>query len=327
MLSRFRHETAEGLMAGMEFGDPIRPLNALFLHATGFNAMTYQSLLAPLGLRARVAAMDLRGHGRSTLDTSKTLASWHRYRDDVIDWLDRYAPEGVVLGGHSMGGCVALLIAGKRPDLVKALVLADPVILQPKHYRSAHLNPLFRVIAKHTGLARRAKKRRKQFATLKEARESYLGRGAFTTWREPFRDDYLLDAFDRVDENPTDSPDQTWELLCDPNWESDTFAAQRNRPWHALSKVKKHKIPLVILRAEKGSVMSDQVTAKLMRRVPAAQVKTLGGTTHFLPMEAPYALRDEFSRFLSRMVEGFTPAEEGPVRRTLGVVTGGRKSA
>lgn len=327
MLSRFRHETGEGLIAGMEFGDPIRPLNALFLHATGFNAMTYQSLLAPLGLRARVAAMDLRGHGRSTLPTPDNFQSWHRYRDDVIGWLDRFAPQGVVMGGHSMGGCVALLVAGKRPDLVKALVLADPVILPPKTYRRTHLVPFTNSLMKNVGLARRAKKRRRHFDSLQAVREQYLGRGAFTTWREPFLDDYILDAFDRIDENPTDSKEQTWELLCDPKWESATFAAQRNRPWHALSKVKKNKIPLVILRAEKGSVMTDQVTAKVMRKVPAAQVKTLGGTTHFLPMEAPYALRDEFSRFLASMVEGFTPAEEGPVRRTLGVVTGGRKSA
>lgn len=327
MLSRFRHETGEGLIAGMEFGDPIRQLNALFLHATGFNAMTYQSLLAPLGLRARVASMDLRGHGRSTLKAKPGFPSWHRFRDDVIDWLDRYAPEGVVLGGHSMGGCVALLVAGKRPDLVKALVLADPVILHPTFYRRAHLMPFHRLMASNTGLARRAKKRRKVFDSPQEARNQYLGHGAFTTWREPFLDDYLLDALDRVDDNPTDSPDQTWELLCDPKWESSTFAAQRNRPWNALSKVKKHNIPLVVLRAEKGSVMSDKVTAKLMRKVPAAQVKTLRGTTHFLPMEAPYALRDEFSRFLARMVEGFTPAEEGAVRRTLGVITGGRQSA
>ena len=72
--------------------------------------------------------------------------------------------------------------------------------------------------------------------------------------------------------------------------------------------------------------MSDKITEKLMRKVPHAQVKVVRGTTHFLPMEAPYAVRDELSRFLSRMVEGFTPAEEGTVRRTLGVVEGRRRA-
>ena len=60
-------------MAGIEFGDPIKPYAAVWLHATGFNAMTYQSILAPLGLRARVAALDMRGHGRSTLPAPSAL--------------------------------------------------------------------------------------------------------------------------------------------------------------------------------------------------------------------------------------------------------------
>ena len=66
-MRRFTFETPEGDMAALEFGDPAKKLAALWLHATGFNAMTYQSILAPLGLRTKVQAVDLRGHGRSTL--------------------------------------------------------------------------------------------------------------------------------------------------------------------------------------------------------------------------------------------------------------------
>ena len=78
-MRRFReHLKSGGEMAGIEFGDPIKPYAAVWLHATGFNAMTYQSMLAPLGLRARVAALDLRGHGRSTLPAKGSLASWNK---------------------------------------------------------------------------------------------------------------------------------------------------------------------------------------------------------------------------------------------------------
>ena len=51
-MRRFREDMKSGgQMAGIEFGDPIKPYAAVWLHATGFNAMTYQSMLAPLGLR------------------------------------------------------------------------------------------------------------------------------------------------------------------------------------------------------------------------------------------------------------------------------------
>jgi pimeloyl-ACP methyl ester carboxylesterase len=318
-MRRFLHPFEDGDMAGVEFGDPVKPYGALWLHATGFNAMTYQSILAPLGFRARVAALDLRGHGRTTLTADpRKLKSWRRYRDDVIDWMDRHAPGGAVLGGHSMGGCVALMVAGKRPDLVKGLVLIDPVILHPRFYFWAHVFPPMNWFVRGgSHMARQARKRRSRFDSPAAARASYDGRGAFRSWREPFLDDYLLDGLDRVDDNPPDSEEQTWELLCKPRWEAATFAAQRNTPWGALGKVRRRKIPITLVRAEHGSVMSEAVAAKATRKVPAMVMKLKRGSSHFLPMEAPYEVRDLLSSYISRLVEGFSAAEEGPVQRTL----------
>lgn len=317
MLRRVRDTLEEGEFSGIEFGDPIKDISALFIHATGFNAMTYQSLLAPLGLRARIAAMDMRGHGRSTLMAKTNFASWNRYRDDVIIWIEKHAPQGLVLGGHSMGGCVALLVAGKRPDLVKGLVLVDPVVLAPKVYRFNHLMPFSRLVMSRHKMARTARKRRSDYTSVLEAKTSYEGRGAFASWRAPFLDDYLLDGLERTDNNPHDSDDQTWSLLCKPKMEAATFGAQRNRPWQALRKIKKAEIPLTILRPEKGAVLAGAEALRVLRRYPSAIVKTIKGTTHFLPMEAPYTVRDELSAMISSLIEGFGMGDEGPVQRSL----------
>jgi len=317
MLRRIRHAFEGGEITGIEFGDPVQDVSALFLHATGFNAMTYQSLLAPLGLRARLVAIDMRGHGRSTVRAKTNIASWRKYRDDVIKWIEKHAPQGLVLAGHSMGGCVALMVAGKRPDLVKGLVLVDPVILAPKIYRFNHLMPFSRLLMRGHKMAKVARKRRATYKSVAEAKASYEGRGAFATWREPFLDDYLLDGLHRTDDNPRESEDQTWSLLCKPKMEGATFAAQRNRPWGALRKVKKAKIPLIVLRPEKNAVLVTDEAKRILRRYPQAIVKTIRGTTHFLPMEAPYAVRDEMSAMVSLLIEGFAMGDEGPVRRSL----------
>jgi pimeloyl-ACP methyl ester carboxylesterase len=166
-------------------------------------------------------------------------------------------------------------------------------------------------------MARQARRRRRRFDSLAAAKASYRGRGAFKSWREPFLDDYLHDGIDRVDDNTADSEDAAWELLCDPKWEAATFAAQRNRPWAALSRVRRRKIPVTILRAEHGSVLSDRVTDKLTRKLPAMVLKRKRGSSHFLPMEAPYEVRDLLSSYISRLVEGFSASEEGPVQRSL----------
>ncbi len=309
-----------GKLAGIEFGDPIKPFAAVWIHATGFNAMTYQSLLAPLGLRQRVAALDMRGHGCSTMQAKPgRMKSWHRYRDDVIEWLEKEAPHGVVLSGHSMGATVALLVAGKRPDLVKGLVLADPVILPRVFYFWKHVFPPISWIAHRNSLARGAKKRRAEFPSFRSALESYTGRGAFASWREPFLADYLLDGIERIDHNGADTENQTWRLTCEPKWEAATFAAQRNRPWHALKKVRKHKIPIIVLRPNRSSVISPKVRAQMILMNQALMMKGVRGTSHFLPMEAPYEVRDALSAFIARLVERFTLEEDAYVARSLSV--------
>lgn len=317
MLRRIRHAFDGGEVAGIEFGDPIKDVSALFLHATGFNAMTYQSLLAPLGLRARLVALDLRGHGRSTMPAKTNFASWRHHRDDVIRWIEKHAPNGLVLSGHSMGACVALLVAGKRPDLVKGLVLVDPVVLSPRVYRFNHLMPFSRLFMRRHEMSKNARRRRAEFGSVEEARKSYKGRGAFASWREPFLDDYLLDGFERTDDNPHDSEEQTWSLLCSPKMEAATFAGQRNRPWSALRRAKKAGVPLIVLRPEKKAVLSSEDAKRLLRAYPRAVVKTIRGTTHFMPMEAPYVVRDELSAMISLLIEGFAVGEQGPVKRSF----------
>jgi pimeloyl-ACP methyl ester carboxylesterase len=218
-----------------------------------------------------------------------------------------------------MGATVALLVAGKRPDLVKGLVLADPVILPRVFYFWKHVFPPISWIAHRNSLARGAKKRRAEFPSFRNALESYTGRGAFASWREPFLADYLLDGIERIDHNGADTENQTWRLTCEPKWEAATFAAQRNRPWHALKKVRKHKIPIIVLRPNRSSVISPKVRAQMILMNQALMMKGVRGTSHFLPMEAPYEVRDALSAFIARLVERFTLEEDSDVARSLSV--------
>ena len=309
MMRRFRHAIGDGHMAGVEFGDPAKDYGAVFLHANGFNAMTYQSILAPLGVRARVAGVDLRGHGVSELPTNpKALKGWQLFRDDVISFLEKQTPKGTVLAGHSMGATVSLLVAAARPDLVRGLILADPVILGPGTYRNQFIIPGAVTATKSSlNVAREARKRRSTFESPEEALEHFSGRGAFATWREPFLSDYVHDGLIKGD-------DGLWHLACAPEWEAAIFGAQRHRPWQAL---KRTKCQTVILRGAQKSTISEAVAARILKVRPLTVIEKVRGTTHFLPMEAPYALRDQLSEFISRHIEGFEPGEEGRVKRTL----------
>ena len=308
-MRRFTVDVGDGNLAGIAFGDENRTVDSLFVHANGFNAHTYQSILEPLGLRAHVAGIDLRGHGRSTAPANpKKQTGWNVYRDDLIKVLEAVAPNGTVLAGHSMGATTSLLAAAKRPDLVQGLVLVDPVLLPAPTYRWAHLPAFPSLLKRTTPMAKGARRRRNQFDSQEHAIEKLTGRGAFKTWRKPFLEDYVADGV--LFNEETDS----WHLACHPEWEAANFGGQRHRPWTALKNI---ECPIILIRAEKGSTCPRSSASRFRRIKPETYFIDAAGTTHFVPMERPYVVRDAISQFLSRLVEGFKAGEVGRVQRNL----------
>jgi pimeloyl-ACP methyl ester carboxylesterase len=310
-MRRFRVAIKDGELAGIAFGDPVKPIEVLFLHATGFNGVTYQSILEPLGNQMHCAAIDFRGHGRSRAPANhRRLKSWNRFRDDVIQVLEEASPGGAVIGGHSMGATVALLVAAKRPDLVKGLVLVDPVLLRPSQYQWKHL-PLLGALGGKSPIAKQALRRRRDFASPAEAAEHLRGRGAFTTWRAPFLDDYVVDGVLRQDNG-------SFALACRPEWEAAVFSAQRNRPWSAIRRLRRRRVPLIVLQAERDSTALPETDRRVHAVRPDAAVTRVPGTSHFLPMERPYVVRDALRLLYEATIEGGESLDYvGAVRRTI----------
>ena len=81
--------------------------------------------LAGLAERYRTYRYDRRGHGR-TADVGGPI-SYERMADDGSAFLERVVGGPASVLGHSDGAPVALLVALKRPDLVRKLVFASGV--------------------------------------------------------------------------------------------------------------------------------------------------------------------------------------------------------
>jgi pimeloyl-ACP methyl ester carboxylesterase len=270
-----------GEMAALAFG-PERAPDVIFVHANGFNARTYRSILAPLGDQLSVLAVDLRGHGRTTLPAEPTWRrSWNDMRDDLMALLDQLDAPPVLMAGHSMGGTCSLLAAAKRPERVRGLVLFDPVIM-PRMTALAAIAPWSsgRVWRK-TPIAQGALRRRAEFDSREAAVKAYTGRGAFKTWPPEVLADYVADGF-------KDRPDGKVELACAPAWEASNFAAQAQDPWRAIGQV---RVSVRVLRAEHGSTCRIGSGWAFAKRGPHVTVQTVEGTTHFLPMERPELVR------------------------------------
>lgn len=262
-----------GVLAFYEGGPAERPIDVVFLHANGFNARTYCSILAPLTDRLHILILDQQGHGRSPLRVEpEGRSDALDLRDDLIGFLEAVSPgRPVVLSGHSLGGCVSILAAAHEPQRVRALALFDPVILSRERSREAIRTqaPLSHLV----GIARAALQRRPHFPSKAAAFERYQGRGAFATWPDEVLRDYVEDGF-------RERPEGDVELVCSPEWEASNFRAHSHDIWDALARL---KAPMTILRAEEGSTCALESASE----VPEAtiDITTMPGTTHFLPME------------------------------------------
>ncbi len=252
-------------------------IDVLFLHATGFNAETYRPLLEKLPSNVPWDAWDLRGHGANPLPADPArLHSWQTYADDVIAAMDAQGLTQIVLAGHSLGAAVSMLVAATRPDLVRSLVMIEPPMVPPRFHVYANLPGGTWFFRKFVPIARNAGKRRSKFADENMVRRAYTGRGAFKTWQPGF-----LDAYLRGGVRP--SADSGVELCCSPAWEQATFAAFRHNGWAALKRV---TCPLLLLVGEKHSTVRHQVD-RFRHCAPHAEIESVPGATHFVPMEAP----------------------------------------
>ncbi|WP_433799818.1 alpha/beta fold hydrolase [Actinomycetospora sp. CA-084318] len=111
----------------------------VFLHGVGNSLRTFTFAADALADRARVALVDLRGHGSSPrVPGGYDLDG---YVADVEALLEGTGPALVV--GNSLGGAVAWTLAQRRPDLVRAALLEDPP-LRPADVGT--VAPIFQVL-------------------------------------------------------------------------------------------------------------------------------------------------------------------------------------
>lgn len=98
-------------------GEPL-----VLIHGFPFDARMWQQQLAHPKDGWRYIAPDLRGFGHTQLGNAREL-SMDVFADDVVALLDHLGIDQAVIAGLSMGGYVALSLAMRHPDRVRALVL------------------------------------------------------------------------------------------------------------------------------------------------------------------------------------------------------------
>ncbi len=256
-------------------------------HATGLCAGVYSPLARLLRSRLQILGIDDRGHGQTRMPADPDqLTGWNVFADDLECFFD-HLKKPVIAMGHSRGAVVSLMLALKRPDLIRALVLIDPTILPFAWMWWWYL-------AKKLGFVRwlpiiaTAAKRRSTWPDQESILQSYRRKAVFSTWQDAFLEAYIADGTAR---NPNDG----FRLCCEPAWESKCFAVCPHDVWRYVPRL---KLPVLVLYGANSDTFLAPAVKRFRSTVAHARFVCFENCSHFVPMEQPEATADAIFEFL-----------------------------
>ena len=248
-------------------------------HANGFNGRTYDKLLSKLVGKFNVYAWDTPGYGMSEkgpfYDEVNPILGYSYDLEALINELNKKHKRKILLGGHSIGGSLSLMVSKYIGEKISGLVLADPVVINYHYqYLTKYLSS-FGYDSSTLKLTKQALRKRDRWDSFEAVLNSYTNRGIFSTWKDGFLKDYLLGG--------TKNDDNGIYLSCRPEIEAASF---KNTEIVATPKIiKETKVPIILLVAEIGSTTASLRSFKRLRNLKKLEI--IEGGTHFFPMEQP----------------------------------------
>lgn len=247
-----------------------------FAHANGFPPGIYEDLIAGLGAKHHVYAMNFCCQAQCFDNcefNKKEIDHWDELAEDLVEFLMMKETGPVIGVGHSLGGVVTMIASVKRPDLFRKIIMLDPVLLSPKLIFLGGIAALLR--QRHRmPLAVRARKRFNEWDSREEALNYFKGKKLFEKWEERALWSYVNHGL--VEEGGK------FHLACPPECEARVFETFPLDVWSWVAKI---SVPTVLICAEHSDVLKHDSWALFGRIQPRAQRIRIGGLGHLFPMQ------------------------------------------
>jgi pimeloyl-ACP methyl ester carboxylesterase len=193
-----------------------------------------------------------------------------------------------------MGGVYTMWAALRRPDLFRALVLIDPVILPPSVLRKLRLMRLLG-LRNRLPLVRGALRRRRTWPSLQACFDRYRGKALFAAWP-----DASLWAY--VESGTRPRSDGQVELLYPPEWEAHIFATPPADVWRHVPKLRTTTAPpTLVIRGERSHTFRLESQNRMQRLLPQTRFHVIPDAGHLVPMERPAETGEIITAFLSKV--------------------------
>ena len=248
-------------------------------HATGFHGACWLPVAETLAEQFRCVAIDYRGHGASVIPAETSLR-WRHMANDldaVLDHLGIGSGEAYV-AGHSMGGCVALLAAQRRPGFWRSVWVFEPIVIPgPDRPGEPGENDLVEV----------ALKRRDDFESRAAVFERYASRPPFDATDPRFLAAYVAHGF-------VDTPDGAVRLACTPEQEAGVFNGAFCDAFSGLGEL---SMPVTVVASGDGHPPS-QLAPMVADAIPDGRLVRMDHLDHFGPFTEPEEIAGHISSTL-----------------------------
>ena len=239
----------------------------IFLHFWGGSSLTYNQVISNLSQEFRCIAVDFRGWGSSTGPQTAEAYSINHLASDIETLIPKLGIEEFVLVGHSMGGKVAQLIAGrKRVKALKGVVLIAPAPPTPL---------ILPAEMKEQQLVAYSSPQSAEFVVRNVLSSSPLNEKLVAM---PVEDMMKANEFAKA----------AW-----PN-----YAMAED----ILEDVKRISVPVLIIAGGVDRIeTAERLTSEVLRNVEGAKMVTVDGSGHLLPIEAPSQVSGLVKNFVGQI--------------------------
>jgi haloalkane dehalogenase len=259
-------------------GEPI-----LLLHGNPTSNYLWRNVIPHLTPHGRVIAPDNIGMGKSDKpDIDYTLADHVRYMKAFIEAMDL---KNVLLVVHDWGGGIGFDYAMRHQENIRAIALMETVV------KPMSLKPMDPGTRYLMGQLRDPEAGRKLIVDenyfIEKIVPMYAGRDLTEKEMAAYRAPYL-------------EPEHRKPILV---WPSEVPfdghpVHNHRRVGQTYELLKASDIPLLLLSAQPGAVMTDELVAELKRDLPRMKTQDIGPGLHFLQESQPTAIGEALSKWI-----------------------------